>query len=121
MGRWRRFCAWLLTIAALVVPASALAQDKTFYLDRLYMGGAPDDTIALWRPQMHPKTRFYGQFGLGFALNPFRIENHVDDDNVAASLGQVSGAPISSQLITYMDVGTEILDRFAIQYQLPII
>jgi len=99
----------------------ASAQQKTFYLDRLYMAGAPDDAIGLWRPQFAPKTRFFGQFGLGFGLNPFRIENHVNDGDDAAQLGQVSGAPVSTQLITYLNAGAEILDRFAVQASLPII
>jgi len=108
------FFLWLL-------PAWAFAQDKTFYLDRLYMAGAPDDGIALWRPQMGQKTRIYGQFGLGFALNPFRIENHVDDPTAAATLSQTSGAPVTTQLIGYFDAGVEILDRFGFQVELPII
>ena len=48
------------------------------YLDRLFIGGAPEDAIGLWRPYWNPKTRFFGQLGMGFALNPFRIENHRD-------------------------------------------
>ncbi|HSN97314.1 MAG TPA: hypothetical protein VLS89_03415, partial [Candidatus Nanopelagicales bacterium] len=93
--------------AILLGSPEASAQQQTFYLDRLYMAGAPDDGIALWRPQMAPKTRFYGQLGLGFAVNPFRIEHHILDPDDAAELGEQSGAPVTTQLITYVDAGFE--------------
>src|SRR5687768_7798797 len=75
--------AWIISLAAVfstlvLFARPAEAQDKTFYLDRLQIAGAPDDAIALWRPQMSEKTRFYGQFALGFAMNPLRVENHLD-------------------------------------------
>ena len=106
--------------ALLLGAPEAHAQQATFYLDRLYMAGAPDDAIGLWRPQMGAKTRFYGQAGLGFGLNPFRIENHIEDARDAAALGEVSGAPVATQLITYLDAGVEVLDRFGFQIQLPV-
>ena len=55
--------------ALLLAAPVARAQQATFYLDRLYMAGAPEDAIGLWRPQMGAKTRFYGQAGLGFVLH----------------------------------------------------
>ncbi len=91
------------------------------YLDRLFIGGAPEDAIGLWRPYWNPKTRFFGQLGMGFALNPFRIENHRDDPGVAAILNRDSGPPVRAQLISYLGVGTEILDRISIQANFPII
>ena len=49
-SRWRktsqRAVAAFGAAAALVVPAAAHAQTNTFYLDRLYMAGAPEDGIA---------------------------------------------------------------------------
>ncbi|MCC6557752.1 MAG: OmpA family protein [Polyangiaceae bacterium] len=121
-SRWARAALGAAAaVGALLAGApEAHAQQATFYLDRLYMAGAPDDAIGLWRPQMGEKTRFYGQFGLGFALNPFRIENHIEDPNDAAKLAQVSGAPVTTQLITYLDAGVEILDRFGFQVELPV-
>src|SRR5262245_38866480 len=79
-GRAARGLAALALVAWVVLmPRTSAAQQKSFYLDRLYMAGQPDDAIAMWRPHMGKETRFFGQFGLGFALNPFRIENHIDD------------------------------------------
>ena len=54
--------------AALLAPGLASAQIRTFYLDRLAIAGAPDDGVALWRPEMADKTRFYGQLALGFGF-----------------------------------------------------
>src|SRR5688572_30324446 len=50
-----------LGVLFLLTPRSAEAQASTFYLDRLFMPGAPDDATAVWRPKMHDRTRFYGQ------------------------------------------------------------
>jgi OmpA-OmpF porin, OOP family len=107
--------------ALLLAPAVAEAQSTTMYLDRLFIGGAPEDAIGLWRPYWHPKTRFFGQLGMGFALNPFRIANHRDDPDVQAILSRDSGAPVRAQVITYLGVGAEILDRLSIQANFPVI
>ncbi|WP_234023657.1 OmpA family protein [Sorangium cellulosum] len=101
------------------LPASA--QVTTFYLDRLYMAGAPQDSIALWRPQVAPETRFFGQFGLGLGLNPFRVENMLNDPRAADRFSRANGEPVSSQLIGYFNGGVEFLDRFGLQVGLPII
>mgnify|MGYP000325746904 CR=1 FL=1 len=120
----RRLAFFLFFAAAsfvLFFPSRAAAQDKTFYLDRLFLAGAPDDAIGLWRPEASRNTRVFGQLGLGFALNPFRIENHISDGTSAAVLDQTSGAPVVAQLITYADVGIQLLERFAFQIELPVI
>jgi OmpA-OmpF porin, OOP family len=104
-----------------LMPRTSAAQQKTFYLDRLYMAGQPDDGIAVWRPHMGDKTRFFGQFGLGFALNPFRIENHIDNERDAAEMAKVSGSPVSAQFLAYADIGVEIVDRFSFQVAFPAI
>ena len=77
-----------LVAAALLglAPGEARAQTRTFSVDRLLMAGAPDDGIAVWRPDVGRDTRFFGQIGLGYALNPLRIDNYVDDLNKAEKL-----------------------------------
>lgn len=104
-------------LATAAAPSIAEAQQSSFYLDRLFMAGAPEDSIGMWRPQMGEKTRFYGQAALGFSYDAFRVENHVANvkDRYKYS------APVQPQLITYLDVGVEILDRFAFQVEMPVI
>ena len=119
----RRIAATLGALAAFAAVASpevAHAQSQTFYLDRLFMAGAPDDGIGVWRPQMGEKTRFFGQLGLGFAFEPFRVENEIKDPAQRGLLARDGrGAPVKYQLLTYANVGVEILDRFSFQVQLP--
>jgi OmpA-OmpF porin, OOP family len=114
----RRIAAALAIAGGLASPAVARAQAQTFYLDRLFMAGAPDDAIALWRPQFSDRTRFFGQLGLGFAYNPFRAENYISDPTLRA---QLSGNPVQYQLQAYADIGVELLDRISFQVELPVI
>ncbi|MDC3985664.1 OmpA family protein [Polyangium jinanense] len=103
-------------LATLLVPLAAHAQDKTFYLDRLQIGGAPADGLGIWRPEIG-QTRLYGQFGLGFSLNPLRVDNHVDNLDKAETL---KGPPVANQLTAYITAGAEILERGAVQVTLPL-
>jgi outer membrane protein OmpA-like peptidoglycan-associated protein len=121
-SRVRRALGWafgaIAAIGALAVPAIAEAQVSTFYLDRMIVGGAPDDAIGLWRPHMGDKTRFYGQLAFGFGYEPFRIENEIANP-LQRPYAARNGQPVQMQLITYGDVGVEILDRFAFQVLVP--
>jgi len=114
--------AWLVAmLVALLLPGAANAQTSTFYLDRIQVAGAPDDGMAIWRPRMHEETRLYGQFALGFGLNPFRVENHIADPRDAALISSQSGAPVREQFNLYTHIGIEFLERFAIQGSLPVV
>jgi outer membrane protein OmpA-like peptidoglycan-associated protein len=103
--------------AAALAPTPARAQTATFAVDRLTMAGAPGDGIAVWRPDVAEKTRFFGQLGLGLAINPLRVDNYVDNLDNARKLKN----PLSAQFITYVDVGAEILDRLSIQLAFPLV
>jgi outer membrane protein OmpA-like peptidoglycan-associated protein len=105
------------TAVVALTPAVASAQATTFYLDRLFMAGAPGDGIGIWRPEVSEKTRFFGQLGLGFALNPFRTENEVKSPTVASRTPN----PVDTQTLMYVDVGVEFLKRVAVQVQMPAI
>ena len=114
--------AWAPAAAAvaltLLVAPQAGAQPTTFAVDRLDMAGAPGDGIGVWRPDMADKTRFFGQLGLGVAVNPLRVANYVDNlDDV----GKVKGNPLTRQVITYFDAGVEILGRVSLQVAFPLI
>jgi OOP family OmpA-OmpF porin len=121
----QRLCALLgaAVVAAGVTSFAgvASAQDKTFSLDRLRMGGAPDDGVAVWRPEMHERERFYGQLGAGFDLNAFRIEHHIQDDGQAQLMSAQSGAPVKAHVMGYADVGVELFDRVGLQFLLPFV
>ena len=82
------------------------------------MAGAPGDGIAVWRPEMSAETRFFGQLGLGYALNPLRVDNYVHNLNDA---DKIKGNPLTSQLIGYADVGVEILGRVSLQVSFPFV
>jgi outer membrane protein OmpA-like peptidoglycan-associated protein len=115
---WARWSGAVAAAAIALGTGEAAAQDSSFYLDRLRMGGAPEDGIGVWRPQMGEKTRFFGQLGLGFSLHPLRKDNYVDDLRLEE---QLEGNPVEHQLITYFGAGVEILDRAALQVSFPLI
>src|SRR6185503_8270207 len=118
MSRRLAFCAALLASAcAGLFPSAAEAQVKTFYVDRLFMAGAPDDGVGIWRPEMGGTTRLFGQFGLGLSINPLRSDNFVDDLNKEETL---QGNPVSSQLISYFNAGAQIYDRALLQISFPL-
>ncbi|WP_437783980.1 OmpA family protein [Sorangium sp. So ce1097] len=104
---------------AALAPSTAQAQDRTFYLDRLRMAGAPDDGIGVWRPHMGEKTRIFGQLGLGVSVHPLRNDNYVD--NLAIEEQLDGEGPVTSQLITYLNAGVEILGRGSLQVSFPVI
>ena len=98
--------------------AAAQAQQKTLYLDRLTIGGAPDDGIAIWRPYEGPRSRFFAQNGLGFTLNPLRL-NSVAPGAGTTSSRRYTKAPVSSQLIDYTTFGAEVGGRATFMVTLP--
>jgi OmpA-OmpF porin, OOP family len=107
-----------VAVAVLALASSpAQAQTQTFAVDRLPMAGAPGDGIAVWRPHMSDQTRFYGQLGLGLSMNPLRTDNYVHNEGLAKL---IPNNLIPLQLITYVDVGVEILGRVALQVSFPL-
>ncbi|MET0595064.1 MAG: hypothetical protein ABW133_20360 [Polyangiaceae bacterium] len=120
--RWsssRRAAALLLFVVAFLTPFAARAQQKTLYLDRLTMAGAPDDGIAVWRPYTSQKTRLFAQMGLGLTFSPLLLRTIAQDNNPA--LQNYNNSPVSSQLIDYATVGAELGSRATFVANLPII
>jgi OOP family OmpA-OmpF porin len=121
-SRGARLVPAVLALAGVLsIPSVAAAQDTTLYLDRLRIGGAPDDGIGVWRPHFGEKTRLYGQIGLGWSLNPYRVESYIDTIDQGAIVEEQNGAPVTMQLITYVSAGAEILDRFSFQVSFPLV
>lgn len=120
--RWtcsRRAVALLLSAVALLTPVAARAQQKTLYLDRLTMAGAPDDGLGVWRPYTSPKTRLFAQMGIGLTFSPLLLRTISKDNNPA--LQNYSKSPVSPQLIDYATVGAELGARATFVANLPII
>ena len=109
------FC-WLALGAVFFSAPSAQAQERTFYLDRAQISGAPDDGYMVWRPYMHERTRFYGQFALGYTLNPLRKTAVTDDGRTQNRIENL----MQHQLIGYPSIGTEIAHRLGLNLSLPV-
>ncbi len=107
----------LLGLWVLFFPKQALAQQKTIYLDRLTIGGAPDDGIAFWRPYVSPQPRVFAQMGLGFTLNPLHLRTVALDNEPRLRI--YNQHPVSSQLIDYATVGIEAGGHAAFLITLP--
>jgi outer membrane protein OmpA-like peptidoglycan-associated protein len=102
-----------------LAPLAVRAQQKTFYLDRLTMSGAPDDGFAVWRPYTSQHTRLFAQMGLGLTFSPLLLRTITKDDNPA--LATFSKSPVSIQFIDYATVGAEIGSRATFVANLPVI
>ncbi len=112
--------ALLGLVSASILPQNAMAQATSFYLDRLRIGGAPEDPIGVWRPDMGDPTRVFGQLGVGFSSNPFRVENYVDAVDQRPIVEAENGPPVSTQVITYFTAGAEIFKRAAVAVSFPL-
>jgi OmpA-OmpF porin, OOP family len=117
MLRVKRTLPILLTIiAGCLWQRPAKAQDKIFYLDRAQISGAPDDGFMVWRPYLHPKTRFYGQLTLGYTYNPLHASAATNNATVARSIED----PVQGQFISYLNIGTQVAGWFAFNIMQPI-
>ena len=95
----------------------AFAQQRTFHLDRLEVPGAPEDGLALFRPQTNQRTIFFGQLGVGYDLRPLRVSTITSDQ---ATLDRTPhSAVIQDQLAVYGAAGFEILDRVTLALAFP--
>ena len=114
-GRGLRL-ALAAALTTLGVAAPARAQQKTFYLDRLEMGGAPDDALGIPRLSASTDLRVFAQGAFGFSYNPLR------STTVAPSGSDLSRQPnpVTSQVINYLSGGFEVGERFAVVGVLPI-
>ncbi|MFO0676643.1 MAG: OmpA family protein [Polyangiaceae bacterium] len=96
---------------------TALAQQKTFHLDRLEMPGAPDDGLVLFRPIAQPKPIFFAQLGLGLSIAPLKVRNVTSD---RATIAGSQRSVITDQFTQYTTVGVQFLERFTAAATLPV-
>lgn len=97
--------------------SSASAQQRTFYLDRLQIGGSPNDGFALWRPRMKSETVFYGQWAVGWQHRPLRGDTAAFNERVMDDTPN----PVQNQFTTYLTAGLELANRFSFGVTLPVV
>lgn len=111
---WSVAALWLWLV--LLCAADAAAQERTFYLDRVQVSGAPDDGLIVWRPYMAEKTRFFGAATLGYTLNPLHADTVTNNEQVADRIEN----PMRHQFILHLSGGIEIANRVMFGLTLPI-
>ena len=113
---------WLLPTAACaaltLVSGRAAAQQPTFHLDRLEMGGAPDDGMVMFRPVVQPNTVLFGQFGIGYSLDPLRTTNIVNSLQKTI-VNQSDRGVVKHQFTLYSTAGIQFLNRFSAALTFP--
>lgn len=115
--RRRGMAAAVLSGATVALAASsAEAQQKTFKLDRLEMPGAPEDGIAVFRPQANQRTILYGQLGVGYQLRPLRTSTITSDQT---TIDRSKSSVIQHQMAIYGNVGFELLERVNVGVAFP--
>ena len=107
----------MAAVGASLVAGTAHAQSGYFYLDRAQISGAPDDGFMVWRPTMSEKTRFYANAILGYSHNPLRADTVTDNPTAQNSIDN----PVEGQFITYLSVGTEIVNRLSLNIMIPVV
>lgn len=95
------------------VPARA---QRAFYLDRVQIGGAPDDGLVTRLPYLSPQTRVYGSLTLGYVLNSLRGSTVAVDSEVDEKIENL----IQQQFMSYFSGGIEIGERFAFGLSVPV-
>ncbi|HQF23884.1 MAG TPA: hypothetical protein PL065_10520, partial [Polyangiaceae bacterium] len=114
------FGSLLIAVSLLLVlthGSNAHAQQRTFYLDRLQIGGSPEDGFALWRPRMKQETVFFGQMALGWQHRPLRGATATYSERLANHTPN----PVQNQFTTYLTAGLELMQRASFAVSLPVV
>lgn len=111
--------AGLACAASLVHSGEAKAQQRSFHLDRLEIPGAPDDGVALFRPQTSPRTLFFAQLALGYTRVPLR-SNIVVPDSERELLRRSNRGVVENQGTIYGNIGIHLLDRLTLGVSMPV-
>jgi outer membrane protein OmpA-like peptidoglycan-associated protein len=102
-------------LGALLAARPAQAQ-RAFYLDRVQIGGAPDDGLVTRRPYMSPETRIYGSTTLGYVVDALRASTVAASTRVEDKIENL----IQQQLMGYFSGGIEIGGRVALGLSVPV-
>jgi len=103
----------LLGVLLDVRPAQA---QRSFYLDRVQIGGAPDDGLVTRRPYLSPETRLYGSATLGYVLDALRASTVAASTRVQDKIENL----IQQQLMGYFSGGIEIAGRVGLGLSVPV-
>jgi hypothetical protein len=89
---------------------------RAFYLERVQVGGAPDDGLVTRRPYLGPETRIYGSATMAYVVNALRASTVAATPDVEAKIENL----IKQQLMTYFSGGVEIGGRVALGLSFPV-
>jgi OOP family OmpA-OmpF porin len=106
----------LLVLLGIMYPGRVAHAQRTFYLDRIQVGGSPDDGLATRRVYMAPQTRVYASTTLGYVIDALRastVAANAETENKIENL-------IQQQLISYFNVGLEIAGRVSVGLNVPV-
>jgi OOP family OmpA-OmpF porin len=106
----------LLGVLGTLLGARPAHAQRSFYLDRVQIGGAPDDGLVTRRPYLHPETRVYGSLSLGYVLDPLRASTVAATDRVEQNIENL----IQQQLMGYFSGGVEIAGRVSLGLSVPV-
>ena len=71
----------------------------------------------LFRPVTQPRTIFFGQLGLGYAVNPLHTSNIIRD---RATLRNSDTGVVQNQFVSYFTAGFQFLNRVTLAMTLPV-
>src|SRR5260221_7099263 len=108
MRLFTKISVFAVALSVASVGSVARAQQTTFYLDRLNVPGAPDDTSVLFRPVTQPDNIFYFQMAAGFQYAPLRTSTIINDSSLKKPF---SSNVIDTQLTIYGSAGFELFNR----------
>jgi len=89
---------------------------RAFYLDRVQIGGAPDDGLVTRRPYLSPDTRLYGSVTLGYVVDALRASTVAASTRVEDKIENL----IQQQLMGYFSGGIEIGGRVGLGLTVPV-
>lgn len=121
-GLWRALQRYPLRLAAwcgvllLVAYASSANAQRAFYLDRVQIGGSPEDGLVSRRPFVGQTARVFGSLTAGYVLNPLRASTVAASPSVEGKIENL----VTHQALAYLNAGVELGGRVALSLTLPV-
>ncbi|HEU4583724.1 MAG TPA: OmpA family protein [Polyangiaceae bacterium] len=112
----RRSAALLAGLLGVLCAARPAEAQRSFYLDRVQIGGAPDDGLVTRRPYLSPETRVYGNLALGYVVDALRASTVAASQRVEDKIENL----IQQQLMGYFSGGIEIGGRVSFGLTVPV-